>query len=151
MENQTINVCQMTTEDLTALKAQIEQILAARAAETAAEHTFEFEATSDPRKGVPYVARLRWDGKENKIAREFINLARTYGRKEVTVSGNYTARDGEIIEIRTGGSWKNDYRFWYLVHAGKMIRVAHIDDTAAKSLVQKYLRGEVPAEKLLED
>jgi hypothetical protein len=42
-----------------------------------AKHEFYYEATIDPRKGYPYVAKLIW--KEGKLEREFYNLKRSYG------------------------------------------------------------------------
>lgn len=138
----------MSTEDLIALKNQIETILSQRASPESPEHRFTFEATNDPRKGVPYVARLTWDVTENKIQRTFVDLQRTYGKKEVTVAGTYSARDGEIIEIRTGGSWKNDYRAWFIVRGGEMVEAANISNAARKMKVEQYLRGEIPGEEL---
>lgn len=59
------------------------------------------------------------------------------------------ARPGEILEIRTGGSWKNDYRAWYVVTPdGDLVEVAGINDSARKMRVEQYLRGEIPAECL---
>lgn len=111
------------------------------------EFTFTFEATSDPRKGVPFVAKLTF--KDGRIQREFFDLSRTYGKKQITVSGTYTAKAGDIIEKRTGGSWKNDYRAWYLVtETGEEILVADIDDSKKKLQVEKYLKGEITMEQL---
>lgn len=74
----------------------------------------EIEITLDPRKkGGPYVARLRLG--PNGIEREFYSLQRFYGRKQVTLSGEIEYSPGDIIETREGASWKNDYRFIYLV------------------------------------
>lgn len=51
-----------------------------------------------------------------------------------------------MLEIRTGGSWKNDRRSWYLVTPeGKLAEVAGIGDSARKVLVERYLRGEIDA------
>jgi len=110
---------------------------------------FEFEATNDPRKGVPYVARLFV--KDGKIQREFFNLDKVYGKKEVTVSGKYRAKPGDIIEIRWGGSWKNDYRAWFLIDEdGKERRVADVSESRKKALVKKYLEGKISMEELLQ-
>lgn len=114
------------------------------------EFELPFEATADPRKGAPYVARLTVQ--DGRLHREFVNLNRTVGRKEVTVWGTYRARAGEVLEIRTGGWWKNDYRAWYLVTPqGKLVEVAGIGDSGRKMLVERYLRGEANAEELLEN
>lgn len=111
------------------------------------EFAFDFEATNDPRKGIPYVARLYYQ--DGKIQRDFYNLDRSYGKKSVTISGTYTARTGDIIEIRTGGSWKNDYRSWFLVtEKGELKHVADIDKSNEKSRVERYLKGEITANEL---
>jgi len=41
-----------------------------------ARYKFEFEATTDPRKGIPYVARLVV--RDGKLEREFYNLKRVW-------------------------------------------------------------------------
>lgn len=111
------------------------------------EFEFEFLATNDPRKGTPYVARLYWQ--DGKLQRAFFDLSRQWGKKEVTVSGTYKAKAGDIIEIRTGGSWKNDYRAWYLVTKdGEQIKVANIDSSKEKARVTEYLQGKIKAAEL---
>lgn len=64
------------------------------------------------------------------------------------VEGEYQARDGDIIEIRTGGSWKNDYRHLYVIHEGEEVEIGHITDPYAKSEVKKYLRGKIAFEDI---
>lgn len=135
----------MSTEELEQLVELIKAEIEARKPKD--EFTFTFEATNDPRKGVPFVARLTY--KDGKIQREFFNLSKVYGKKQVTVSGTYTAKAGDIIEKRTGGSWKNDYRAWYLVtETGQEILVAGIDNSKKKLQVEKYLKGEITMEQL---
>jgi hypothetical protein len=137
------NLKEMTKEDLENLKKEIDKEIINRN-ENNKEYTFEFEATNDPRKGTPYVAKLVWNVEENKVDRVFCNnMNKTYGKKEVTVSGKYTAKEGEIIEIRYGGSWKNDYRHWYLIVDGKEINVADIDNSKKKAEVTEYLKGNI--------
>jgi acetolactate synthase small subunit len=110
--------------------------------------TFNFEHTNDPRKGIPYVAKLYVEN--NKIERLFFNLEKEYGKKEVTITGTYTAQEGNIIEERHGGSWGNDYRYWYLISEnGKKIEVAEISNSKQKSNVKKYLNGKISKEDLL--
>lgn len=139
----------MTLEELEELKARIEQEIAQKKNEQAEEFTFDFEHTSDPRKGTPYVAKLTI-GEDGKIQRSFFDMNRTYGKKEVTVSGQYTAKAGDIVEERHGGSWKNDYRYWYLITPeGEQKEVAHITESSKKTQVQKYLRGEITMEELI--
>lgn len=137
------NLKEMTKEELVNLKKEIEKEIMSRN-ENKKEYTFDFEATNDPRKGTPYVAKLVWNPEEGKINRVFCNnMNKTYGKKEVTISGKYTAKEGEVVEIRTGGSWKNDYRAWYLIYNGKEISFADIDDSKKKAEVTDYLKGNI--------
>ena len=115
------------------------------------KNTFEFtfEATNDPRKGYPYVAKLTGLDTAGKFERVFKELDRTYGKKEVTVSGTYTALAGEILEIRTGGSWKNDYRDFYLVDEdGKLVELGLTSNSQLAAKIKKYMRGEIQLENL---
>lgn len=102
---------------------------------------FNFTQT-DKRKGFPYAAKLVWDTAEGKITRKFFELSRIYGKKEVTVSGDFEAEVGDIIEQREGGSWKNDYRYWYIVRKDGLEKVADIANSQEKLKVTKYLKGE---------
>jgi hypothetical protein len=139
----------LSLEELKELNAKVTAKIAAKENENKSEFKFEFEATNDTRKGYPYVAKLFVD-EEGKVNRKFFNLQKEYGKKEVTVSGTYTAKAGEIIEQRTGGSWKNDYRYWYLVtDSGKLELVADISNSSRKALVTKYLKNEIKAVDLL--
>ncbi|QNB44862.1 hypothetical protein BR63_00055 [Thermanaerosceptrum fracticalcis] len=144
-----MNLELMTTEELQTLVQKAQEILAERQREQKETFVLKFEATSDPRKGTPYVARLFWSNE--KIERDFYPLSRNYGKKEVTVSGDFSAKAGDIIEMRTGGSWKNDYRAWYIVTVdGQLKEVASINDTRAKARAQEYLQGKISADELTE-
>jgi len=112
------------------------------------KHTFNFNVTLDPRKhGAPYVAKLVW--KDRKIEREFFNLKRQYGKKEVTVWGTFEAEDGDIIEMREGASWKNDYRNWYLVWNGDLYFLTDVDDSQRKRIVIDYISGELAIDEMV--
>jgi hypothetical protein len=143
-----IDLTQLTTQELEGLIAEANKLLAEKKRSESEEFEFEFSATNDPRKGMPYVARLYWE--DGKLQREFFDLHKEWGKKEVTVSGTYKAKTGDIIEIRTGGSWKNDYRAWYLVtEDGEQITVADIDNSREKARVTEYLQGKISASELL--
>jgi hypothetical protein len=140
----------MTIQELEKLISEANRILTEKKRYESKEFEFEFSATSDPRKGKPYVARLYWE--DGKLQRSFYDLNRQWGRHEITVSGTYTAKAGDIIEIRSGGSWKNDYRAWYLVTAdGEQITVADIDNSKDKAKVTEYLQGKIKAEELINE
>ena len=138
---------EMTIRELEELISEANKVLAEKKRSETEEFEFEFSATSDPRKGTPYVARLYWDG---KLQRDFYDLSRQWGKKQVTVSGAYTAKAGDVIERRSGGSWKNDYRAWYLItSAGEQVMVADIDSSKDKARVTEYLQGKITAEELI--
>jgi len=139
---------EMTIQELEELIAEAHRILTEKKRSTSEEFEFEFSATCDPRKGKPYVARLYWQ--DGKLQRDFYDLSRQWGKNVVTVSGTYTAKAGDIIEQRSGGSWKNDYRAWYLVtEDGEQVMVADIDSSIDKAKVTEYLQGKITAEELI--
>lgn len=145
-----INLESLSLQELFQLKSQIDEVIKAKKSAESKEFTFDFNVTCDPRKGKPYVAQLYWG--DGKLQREFKDLARTWGKGKVNVSGTYAAKAGDIIEKRTGGSWKNDYRAWYYISEnGEEIKVADIDDASEKATVQAYIRGDISAEELLID
>ena len=130
---------------LTAIDELLAECLPDEKLNTGETFTFEFDATTDPRKGFPYVAKLTGIDSEGKFEREFFELERTYGKKEVTVSGTYTVKEGDLLEIRTGGSWKNDYRGYYLVYRGKEIHLGDTSESRVTAQVKKFLRGDITA------
>jgi len=139
---------EMTIQELEELIAEAHRILTEKKRSASEEFEFEFSATCDPRKGKPYVARLYWE--DGKLQRSFYDLNRQWGKKEITVSGTYKAKAGDIIEQRSGGSWKNDYRAWYLVtEDGEQVMVADIDSSKDKAKVTEYLRGKITAKELI--
>jgi len=112
------------------------------------KHKFDFEVTLDPRKhGAPYVAKLVW--KDGKLQREFYNLKRQYGKKEVTVWGTFEAEDGDVVEMREGASWKNDYRNWYLIWNGKLHFLTDVYDSERKRFVIDYISGDMTMEEMV--
>lgn len=141
----------MSTEELENLINKATKILGEKKRANVNEFEFEFSATCDPRKGKPFVARLYWGEKDGKqgVQRDFFDLDRQWGKKEITVSGTYKAKAGDIVEKRTGGSWKNDYRAWYYISENaEEICVADIDNSEDKARVVEYLKGKITAEEL---
>jgi len=141
---------EMSIEELEELIAYANGVLRRKKESLVARkrYKFDFEVTLDPRKGFPYVARLVW--RDGRMEREFYNLKKQYGKKQVTVWGTFEASDGDIIEMRTGASWKNDYRAWYLVHKGNLYLLTWTNDSRGKKVVVDYLSGEITKEELME-
>ena len=130
---------QLEVAELTKLQTAIHTEITSRNL----DYTFKFESTSDPRKGYPYVAHITGLDENGKFTREFKDLDRTYGKKSVTVSGNYTAKTGDILEIQEGGSWKNNYREFYIVDDnGQLGSIGHYSSSQTQMKIKKYLRGE---------
>ena len=137
----------LSEEDLRSLQGMIQEELERRKRSKEKGFEFHFEATSHIPKWVPYVARLVV--RNGRVEREFMKLEKVKGKKEITVSGRYTARAGDIIEKRHGGSWKNEYRYWYLVQKdGQEVKVANFSSAKEKQKVISYLKGEVSMEEL---
>jgi len=143
-----LNLKDWSIEELEELKEEIQRVINEKRGQESKEFEFAFEATNDPRKGKPYVARLYIE--DGRIQRKFFDLHREYGKKSITVSGTYTAKAGDIIEKRVGGSWKNDYRYWYLVtDEGEEVKVADISSSVEKARVAEYLKGKISADELI--
>jgi len=140
---------EMTIEELEELIAYASGVLKRKreSIEPKKRYRFEFDATSDPRKGYPYVARLVW--KDGKVEREFYSLNKQYGKAQVTVWGTFEANEGDIIEMRTGASWRNDYRAWYLVHKGNLYLLTWVSDSRGKKIVIDYLSGRITMDELM--
>ena len=140
---------EMEIEDLEELAQKIREEIERKKREKKKEFEFYFEASANTQKRKnPYIARIFI--KNGEVEREFKELERTYGKKEVTVYGHYTAKAGDIIEKREGGSWKNEYRYWYLItQNGEEIKVADYSSAKEKQRVISYLKGEITAEELV--
>jgi hypothetical protein len=55
-----------------------------------------------------------------------------------------------VVEMREGASWKNDYRYWYLVYGGKLHLLTRTSDSQRKRYVIDYLSGEITLEEMLD-
>lgn len=141
----------LTDKELKELAQMVQEELQRRREENTKEFSFYFEASCDPAKRKnPYVAKLIV--KNGKVEREFKDLQRLYGKKEIRVYGQYTASSGDVIEKREGGSWKNEYRYWYLILPnGREIKVADYSSAKEKQRVISYLKNEITAEELTRD
>jgi hypothetical protein len=145
-----MDIKNMSLEQLKKLQKEInEQISVKENSKDEFSFKFDFEQL-DTRKGIPYAAKLYIDEK-GKINRDFFHLEKIYGKNSVNVTGEFKACVGDIIEQREGGSWKNDYRYWYLVtENGQLVKVADIASSIEKTLVQKYMLHEISSFELIE-
>ena len=138
---------EMSNNELLTLIEIAKNILADRKSKENKEFTFEFNASEDRRKGVPYVAKITL--KDSKIEREFYQFDRIYEGTYISVNGTYTVKTGDIIEIRESASWKNDHRYMYLItETGEKVRIGH-SKTDCVFDIKKYLAGEMTAEELI--
>ena len=141
------DLTQLSNTELEALRDACTAELKARKPKAVFE--FYFEATSDPRS-MPYVARLKGLDTDGQFDRVFKELDRSYGKKEVTVAGKYTAHAGEILEMRTSGSRRNDSRSYHLVaDNGEMVELGSNDDSQLTAKIKRCLRNEIPITDLI--
>jgi hypothetical protein len=148
------NLEELSLNELIDLEVKIGDLIALKHKENKSKNNvfeYDFEYTVDPRKqGAPYAARLTIDDGDGTLNRTFFHMKKEYGKNEVAIIGTYTAKVGDIIEEREGGSWKNEHRYWYLIleDGTKEIVVDDIKDPKQKTKVKKYLKGEITAEDL---
>lgn len=115
---------------------------------------YEFDATARTYGAAvkPYVARLDLDG--GKLAREFLdgNLDRSWGKRELTVSGTYRAQAGDVIECQFGGTSKNPDRMWYFItQNGEQHSLGNgRTDSRLQTRVKRYLDGKITAQELVD-
>jgi len=131
----------MTLEQLKHIKEKAEKLIEMKQNIKDDEYIFEFDEECDKRKAIPYVARIYLNDK-GLIEREFKQgLGKQYTGDYVTVAGHYKAKEGEIIEIQTGGSWRgNKYREYYVVYKGELIEIARSLEYM-KDEAKNYLKG----------
>ena len=108
------------------------------------EFKYTFEESTDNLSPLPHVALVTWKREWNMIYKEIFPLQEFTDRNKVLVVSEYTARPGDIIEKQT-----KEHRTWYLVtQEGEEIKVADALNNKHRERVTRYLRGEVPVEKL---
>lgn len=142
------DLSQMTKAQLVETIEEAKQILLTMEADEKGVHAFSFEATSDFKKGFPYIALLGFDG--STITREFIDLARSRSGNNVTVCGDYEASTGDLLEICPGGQKKKKSQIWVVITpTGDQFQVAGVNDSAGKMKATAYLKEEISLTELL--
>ena len=113
---------------------------------------FEFTGEIDKRIALPYVAKIVYSGKA--FHKEFIltNKNRTINGDVLIITGNFTAQDGDILEIKKGDM---DVK-WYLVDKNQLHEVVDIyfdytKDYASSKMLDalSYLEGSLSAQNLI--
>ena len=111
---------------------------------TRAAFVYNFDATERTlgTAVTPYAARLFVIGGGN-IDRVFFDMGLFWGKNELTVSGSYDAKPGEIIEERHGGTAKNPDVHWYLIldSGEKKFLGNGKTNSRLRQRVTTYLRG----------
>lgn len=106
---------------------------------------FDFDAEEDRRKAFPYACRFYLD-RNGELQREFFDFDRDWtGRDTVRVSGEYEVQAGDVIEELVFASWKNKYRYSYLISPDG----EKLDLHGGKTEIRRYLRGKLKAEDLV--
>jgi len=131
-----------STEALLELKkeltAQLDWVNAQLEAKKNNKSIYKFDHSSDTRKrGCCYAARITGIDEDGKFIRDFINLDRDYDRNTCRVYGTFEITEGEIIEMRTGGSWKNDHRAFYICRNGNLDYLCTYTD---RKTVKEYFK-----------
>ena len=146
-----MNLSEMTKDALVQLRADIDQELASRESETETLTVEFLESNRTNGTAVkPYAARIPGLSEKFGFQRVFIDLEKTYGNKEIIVEGAFEVKDGEVVELQTGGTSKNPHRNWFIAHAGKLKRIGATDSADNKRNLKRYFQGKMTAAELLE-
>lgn len=128
-------------EDLERCKEKIEEIIkkkerAGKESKKSEYFKFSFKAKSDKRKAFPYVAKLYWNEEKNCIERKFMKMSsHPVSTYVVEVQGHFYAKNGEVVEMQTGGDGKNKFRETFIVKNGKLAPMK-----GSKSELEQYLQ-----------
>lgn len=118
-------------------KKEIEEILNE-------EYTFDFY--SESRNKMPFVAKCLYNNKEyDNIERIFKNLEKTKGNREIIISGKYTAKENEILDIRN-----QEGRYYYIVLESKLVKIGSPEIAKEIIAIKQFLKGEIEINTLLE-
>jgi hypothetical protein len=71
----------------------------------------------DIRKGGVYIAIIKGLDEKYRFKREFLEGTKFYDRKSniLYLEFDVELESGSLMEVGEGGSWKNKYRFYYIV------------------------------------
>ena len=147
-----MNLSEMTKDALIELRAEIEKELAGRDSQGG---TFAVEFLESNRTNgtaiKPYAARVVGISEKYGFERQFIDLEKTYGNKEIIVEGDFEVSEGEVIELQTGGTSKNPHRDWHIAVGGELHKIGATDSADNKRNLKRYFQGKMTVSELIGD
>ena len=147
-----MNLQKMTIDELVRLKNEIDIELASRKPITADFKVDFLESNRTNGTAVkPYAARVRGISEKYGFEREFIDLEKTYGNREIIVEGSFEVSQGEVIELQTGGTSKNPHRDWWVAADGKLHKIGATDSADNKRNLKRYFQGKLGVAELIGD
>ncbi len=115
------------------------------------ELTLEMYVEEDPRKGVPYAAKLKL-GADGKVVREFLPSQRFFIKRNwIGVQVSAPVQNGDLLETRQEVSWRKDYRQYWAVWQGKLYYLGYNETPGIwGQIILPALQGKIPLEELVE-
>lgn len=108
--------------------------------ELPSEHyQFHFRSSGNRNQKLPYVAEITVSP-TGRINREFVDLPREFGEDTVTVHGMFIAREGDILEMRHANPKVDDFRHFYVVYEGELVKLGKYNNAALKIKIIQYLQ-----------
>jgi len=106
----------------------------------------------ETRKGGAWIARLTGTDPKYKYTREFLGNKEYRGDCVIVRVPVSQLRDGDLLDIRAGGSWKNAYRDYYVYEAGELqpIKEKELRERLAQELKPKLKNRSEAAKKAWE-
>jgi len=106
-------------------------------------YIFDFEITYKPPKPKPYVAKII-DYEDDKLIRDFFHFEEIKSKNSITLIGEYSLKNGEIVEVREYGK----HRWLKVCINGDLKVIGDADKSRVKLLVLKYLKDEISVYEL---
>lgn len=106
-------------------------------------------AGGETRKGGAWIARITGTHQQYKYEREFLGEKEygKYGKGTVIVKVPLAElQEGDLLDIRTGGSWKNEYRDYYVYENKDIRRIS--EEELRRRLAEKIRKKEEGIDKI---
>lgn len=101
-------------------------------------YIFDFEITYKPPKPKPYIAKIV-DYEDDNLIREFFHFEEIKSKNSITLMGEYSLENGDIVEVREYGK----HRWLKVCLDGELNVIGNADKSNIKLLVLKYLKKEI--------